>query len=74
VAAAVEAPTTKPSTAAADEAAQTTSQASRPLVVVRRNLQGLAIGTNSSVTSKASTGSNTVSTWFAFLFAARLQL
>jgi len=61
--AAAEAPTTKPSTAAADEAAQTTSQASR-LLLVRRNLQGLAIGITFSVTSRASTGSSTVR--FAF--------
>jgi hypothetical protein len=62
--AAVEAPTTKPSTAAADEAAQTTSQAS--LVLVRRNLQALATGINYSVISGASTASNTVSACFAF--------
>ena len=47
--AAVEAPTTKPSTAAAVEAAQTTLQASR-LLLVRRNLQALATGINCSVT------------------------
>ena len=48
-AAAVEAPSTKPSMAAAVEAAQTSLQASR-LLLVRRNLQALATGINCSVT------------------------